>query len=127
MTGASTQLHLHVVDDEPLSAKGLAGFLSRKGYRVTMTCDGREAIDAFRVDPADVVITDLRMPRLDGWELIRILRGEFPAVYIIVVTGHYTAADTKKATDAGANVVMRKPLDLRAIIRTLESLAREAG
>ena len=119
----SAQSHILVVDDEPLAAQGLASFLTHKGYRVTATGDGREALGAFRADPAEIVITDIRMPKLDGWDLIRSLRSTSSGTYIIAVTGYYAAGDTEKATSAGANTIMRKPLDLRAICSTLDSLA----
>lgn len=119
--------HVLVVDDEPLAARVLADFLARKGYRVTTARDGHEGLVKYRSDPADVVITDVRMPRLDGWKLVQAVRRETPAAYIIVVTGYPGTEDKELAAEARADVVMRKPLDLRAISRTIETYIGDAG
>lgn len=124
MMGDPVRAHVLVVDDEPLAVRGLASFLARKGYRVTTARDGHDALDAFRADPAAVVVTDIRMPGLDGWGLVHALRGESPGAYIIVVTGYPGAEDSEAA--AGADLVMRKPLDLRAISEAIGSVVGQS-
>lgn len=115
-------IHILVVDDEPLATAGLERFLVRRGYRVTTAGDGREGLERFNSDPADVVVTDVRMPRLDGRDMIRALREENPSLLIIGVTGHRSVDDKGSVLKAGADMVLRKPLDLREIRDVLDAL-----
>lgn len=114
--------HVLLVDDEVVAAMALERFLARKGFRVTTACDGREALAAHARDAADVVVTDMRMPRLGGRELIQALRGPQPSLPVVVVTG-FLSSDDEAATLNGPNTaVMTKPLDPEALLRTLKGL-----
>ncbi|MGQ9370819.1 response regulator [Azospirillum sp. A39] len=80
-------VHVLVAEDEPLAATAIEDVLARQGYRVTVARDGLEAVERQRTDPAAVVITDLRMPRMDGRALIRALRRANPGLPLVVMTG----------------------------------------
>ena len=122
-------VHILVAEDEALAAMAIEDFLSRKGYRVTLAGDGLEAVERQRTDPADVVITDLRMPRMDGRGLIRELRGMSPTLPVIVMTGYLAVESDDDALTNGAwhpLEILRKPVSPQAILDTLERML-EAG
>ena len=115
-------LHILVAEDEALAAMALEDFLSRKGYRVTLAQDGLEAMERHRDDPADAVITDLRMPRMDGHALIRVLRAQSPTLPLVVMTGFLSADPDGDELMSGRwkpLVVMPKPVSPQAVLDTL--------
>ena len=112
-----TPMHVIVADDEPLVAATVGGMLEESGYRVTVTGNGLEALEADHRDPADLLVTDLRMPRLDGVALVGRIRERHPHLPIIVMTGY---SETIPAEEAGRLVVIRKPFWGDQINRALE-------
>ncbi|WP_170295840.1 response regulator [Azospirillum brasilense] len=122
-------LHVLVAEDEALAAMALEDFLSRKGYRVTLAQDGQEGLERYSADPADLVITDLRMPRMDGRALIRELRIRAAGLPILVMTGFLSmeAGEDDLTSDRWQPlVVLRKPVSPQIILDTLASLAQAA-
>ncbi|CAO3427370.1 response regulator [Azospirillum argentinense] len=122
-------LHVLVAEDESLAAMALEDFLSRKGYRVTLAQDGQEGLERYSADPADLVITDLRMPRMDGRALIRELRIRAAGLPILVMTGFLSmeAGEDDLTSDRWQPlVVLRKPVSPQIILETLASLAQAA-
>lgn len=79
--------HVLIAEDETLVALAMAFILESEGYRVTVACNGVEAVEADVDDPADILITDMRMPVMDGAALIRAIRERRPDLPIIVVSG----------------------------------------
>jgi DNA-binding NtrC family response regulator len=89
--------------------------------------NGRAALEAQRRNPAEVIVTDIYMPDLDGVATIRLLRNEFPEVKIIAITGRPSVdADDalRDAADAGAACTFRKPLKLDALVDAVRALMR---
>jgi len=122
-------LHVLVAEDEALAAMALEDFLSRKGFRVTLAQDGQEGLERYSADPADLVITDLRMPRMDGRALIRELRTRAAGLPILVMTGFLSmeAGEEDLTSDRWQPlVVLRKPVSPQVILDTLTSLAQAA-
>ncbi len=113
-----------VVDDEEIITEELAEYLRRNGYDVAVAGSGLEALELHRSRPADIVITDLLMPEMDGNELIRRLRRTHPDLPIMLVTGHTTFGDEKESVAEGASVVLKKPIDLSELLGTLSTLVR---
>ncbi len=118
--------HLLVVDDEEEAAQAMASYLREHGYRVTTASNGSEAWQRFQDDPAAVVITDLRMPRGDGRELISRLREFDPLLPIIVVTGHMGVTErlSDNEIDDELAVVVKKPVSLQMLAETIELFIR---
>jgi len=104
-----------VVDDESDIRDELAEYLAHKGYRVVRAEDGSRAWTEFEARRADLILTDLRMPRMDGYELIRRVRSRDPDVPIIAITGQYSSGDLQSAIAAGATSTAKKPLSLREL------------
>ncbi len=113
-------LTILVVDDEVDIRTELAEYLEMKGYRVEVASDGFEALEKFEAAPVDVLIADVKMPRFDGYELIRRLRPMHPDLPIILMTGHFSQSDRVKAEKLGATIVMEKPISLRMLTKFLK-------
>jgi len=107
--------HVLVVDDEPLAVEGISDYLMQYGYEVVTASDGAAALKIITSHPVDVLITDLRMPVMDGNELIHKIRETNKSLPIIVTTGHTIMGDDKEVLTEGATVVLRKPIRLRDI------------
>src|SRR5437870_6417196 len=108
-----------VVDDEQSLRKVLAATLQREGYEVQVASNGEEALAALDRDGADVVVTDLVMPRMDGLSLLRKVVVSHPDVPVIVVTAHGRVDSAVEAMKAGAFDFVTKPFEhteLKAII-----------
>jgi len=108
-----------VVDDEQNLRKVLAATLIREGYEVQVASDGEEALLLLERDGADVVVTDLVMPKLDGLSLLRRVAARHPDVPVIVITAHGRIDSAVTAMKAGAFDFVAKPFEhseLKAII-----------
>lgn len=109
-----------VVDDEEIARKNLAHILSREHYDVVAAGDGAEALRIIEQQEIDVVITDLRMPALDGMALLEKITGRYPDLGVIVVTGYASIQSAIEATRKGASHYIEKPFkleDVRAAVR----------
>lgn len=108
-----TDAHIMVVEDDTTAGETLARYLRELDYRVSVCTSGSEAWQCFRHDPADVVITDLRMPSGGGEQLVEQLRDYDPLLPIVIVTGHLGA--TERLSDNLQDdrcAVLKKPLAL---------------
>jgi two-component system response regulator AtoC len=118
--------HILIVDDEPSIRKVLGAHLRRDGYDVTAAASGVEAIETLQEEGADLVITDLRMPGMDGLELLRWVKQSYPGLPVIMLTAHGTVDSAVEALKRGAQDYLTKPFDqdeLRLVI--LKALAQE--
>jgi two-component system, cell cycle response regulator DivK len=112
-----------VVEDFADNRDLLTEYLTFRGFTVTAAADGAEAIAMARQDPPDVILMDLRMPGLDGWEATRRLKAD-PAtarVPVIAVTAHALKPEIESALDAGCDAVVAKPFDIAALGDALAS------
>ena len=114
---------LLIVDDDPFIARLLEIELQAAGYKVRVANDGQQAIDMVRGDPPDLVITDVMMPHVDGFELTRMLRQDprTATVSVIILTARGLSADKLEGFAIGADDYIVKPFD------TPELLARVRG
>ncbi|MBI4632588.1 MAG: sigma-54-dependent Fis family transcriptional regulator [Deltaproteobacteria bacterium] len=99
-----------IADDDDLSRNNLAELLVATGYEVTAVADGQQAMDALVEDKYDLVVTDLRMPRVDGLELLKFLKEVSPEVVVIMITGYGTVDSAVNAMKLGAFDYITKPL-----------------
>jgi two-component system response regulator AtoC len=114
-----------VADDEEDVRTFLAETLERSGHEVIHVSDGAAAIRAFREEPFDVVLTDLRMPGADGMTVVRTVRTEQPDVEVIVLTAFGDVATAVEAMKLGAFDYLEKPVSSPAAIRELVAGAIE--
>ena len=119
-----TPIHVLVAEDEVLVAWALRAILEEAGYHVTLAHDGVQALALQTRTPADVLLTDLQMPRLDGRGLIRQLRAARPTLPVVVMTGAPNADaldELRGATEAGI-VVLAKPVSSRPVIAAIQTV-----
>ncbi len=117
---------LLIEDDEALR-KVYRSMLETAGHEVVEAPDGREGIRRFRETPADLIITDLLMPRQDGVETIRELRRDFPGVRIIAITGARGSDNRLPAAGSlGARQTLTKPVSLDDLLRAVREVLAEA-
>ena len=115
-------LHVLLAEDEDLVALVVAEILESEGFRVTVTHNGLAAIEADAADPADILLTDMRMPVMGGGALIRIIRQRRPDLPIIVMTGY---SEHLPAEEPGRLTVLRKPYAVSVLAPTIKAfLAR---
>ncbi|WP_437721592.1 sigma-54-dependent transcriptional regulator [Sorangium sp. So ce861] len=116
-----------VVDDEASARSGLEKLLRQEGYAVDAAADGAAALEVAAERPPDVVVTDLKMPRMDGVTLLGKLREQDPALPVIVVTAFGDVSSAVQAMRAGAEDYLTKPVDFDALLVSLErALERSA-
>jgi CheY-like chemotaxis protein len=112
-----------VVDDEDQVRQLIREALEQAGYAVQEARDGKEGLDQYRKQPADVVIMDVMMPDQDGLESILILRREFPASRVIAITGASDMIGILSFLDVakmmGACRTLRKPFELQTLLDTV--------
>jgi CheY-like chemotaxis protein len=120
-------LELLVVDDDPNSRKIIELMLSNQGYRLHFAEDGLEALDLFAREKIGLVLLDLLMPRLDGFETAKRLK-EMGDVPIVAISALAFATDRQEALEAGCDDFLTKPFARRSLIETItrHSLRRQA-
>ena len=122
-----------MVDDEVNAADALAALLRDDGYEVTVAYDAENALKVLEGQEPDVVLTDLRLPGLDGIELLGRIRQMHPATMVILMTAFGTVKNAVKAMKLGAEDYLTKPVDVEelelVVERALErkSLLAETG
>ena len=125
-SGRSRPLSVLVVEDDRDGAETLAVLLQLSGYWVAVAADGEAALESATLTSPDVVILDLLLPKLNGWELARRLRDESDGKppFIIAVTGCGREADYQRSADAGINLHLIKPVDPPELMAVLERFSR---
>lgn len=113
-----------VVEDEEKMRELLRRMLDRAGFTVMTASHGREALKLFRERPVDIAITDLLMPEMDGFELIRELVAHWPSIGIIALSG--ATVRLEMARQLGAKAVLRKPVSSTILVQTVEQVLASA-
>lgn len=109
-----------VVDDEDALRNVLSSELQSEGYSVASAADGDEAIAIVQQNTFDLVLLDIKMPRVDGFEVLRFIKERYPSTKVIMLTGF---ADLKNAIESkklGAEDFVSKPYDLVDLLTTIE-------
>lgn len=112
--------HLIIADDDAISSLALERYLERKGFRVSLAANGQAALDIHALDPADLLMTDMRMPRLSGPELVRCIRAGSPDLPVIIATGY--AADDPEIPSGPGTLVLGKPLSPQEVLAAVRGL-----
>jgi CheY-like chemotaxis protein len=99
-----------VVDDDPVVGTSYNRVLSNKGYAVITAHNAAEALEQMRRDDVDLVVTDIKMPGMDGLELAETLHARRPWTPVVIITGYGSAQDEARAKAAGVVAFMHKPL-----------------
>lgn len=113
-----------VVDDCDTTRKLLSYIIRERGYRIISATNGIEALEVMAADPADLIVTDLNMPQMDGYELSKSLRGQDSTreIPIIMVTTEAGEADRKAGLEAGVTTYLSKPISPQRLLYEIEKL-----
>jgi two-component system chemotaxis sensor kinase CheA len=122
-----TRAKVLVAEDSPLIRDAIRRELSRAGFEVTVAEDGEQALELARHTQFDAVSSDVMMPKMDGYELVRALRQEprYRQIPIVMVTSKDARIDAMKGYDAGADAYLAKPAEADELVRTLDALLRK--
>jgi len=112
-----------VVEDEPALLETLEYNLARQGYQVSTATDGRKALDVARRERPDIIVLDIMLPGLDGFEVCRILRQEM-AVPILMLTARADEVDRIVGLEVGADDYLTKPFSMRELLARIKALLR---
>jgi CheY-like chemotaxis protein/anti-sigma regulatory factor (Ser/Thr protein kinase) len=114
-----------VVDDEELLRDMLVRSLSRLGYEALSAQDGEQALDMFKAQAFDLVLSDVRMPGMDGLALLRVIKEINPRMPVIMISGESDTAMVVAALKAGAENFIAKPLEINTLAQVIDqALAR---
>jgi diguanylate cyclase (GGDEF)-like protein len=118
-----------VVEDHPDQRDLLTIVLQREGYRVLTADNGQEALGRLATDRVDLILTDIVMPHMDGFELVRRIRGEsdLQSIYIIILTIRSLDADRVRGLDLGANDYVTKPFSFSELLARIRVGVRVAS
>jgi two-component system KDP operon response regulator KdpE len=113
--GAARRQRILVADDEQGILVYVGANLRQQGYEVVTARDGREALEKMALQPPDLVILDLAMPQMDGFETLRQLR-EWTQLPVVVLSAHADEADKVRALDLGADDYLTKPFGVQELL-----------
>jgi CheY-like chemotaxis protein len=120
-------LRILLVEDNPENRDMLGRRLSRRGHQVTFAMDGAEAVVRVQTDRPDIVLMDLSLPVMDGWEATRTIKADaaIGAIPVIALTAHAMAGDRERAIAAGADDYDTKPVDLERLLSKIAALTSQ--
>ena len=113
-----------LVEDNEMNRDMLMRRLERKGFEVVIAIDGKAGIDMAASSNPDIILMDLSLPVIDGWEATRQIKAN-PAtqsIPVIALTAHAMAGDEQKALDAGCDDYDTKPIDLKRLLGKIDNL-----
>ncbi len=113
-----------VVDDEVDLVDVLATHLEHDGFEVLKALDGKEGYEKAQTHKPDVVILDLRMPRMDGFQVCRLIKFDdfLKNIKVIILTAHNSESDRKTCETVGADAFLGKPYDYPHLLKTVQDL-----
>ena len=114
------KLKVLLVDDEKEFVDSLSERLELRNLEADIAYDGEQALEAIKEGKHDVMVLDLRMPGIDGIEVLRRVKKSNPDVQVVVLTGHGTEKDEEQARKLGAFAYMKKPADIDQLVGTLQ-------
>ena len=115
---------LLLVEDNEMNRDMLSRRLERKGYQVVIAVDGQEGVNLARAEGPAVILMDMSLPVLDGWEATRQLKADpaTSAIPVIALTAHAMSGDREKALEAGCDDYDTKPIELPRLLSKIEAL-----
>ncbi|GMV88030.1 MAG: hypothetical protein AMXMBFR81_09610 [Chthonomonas sp.] len=113
-----------LVEDNEMNRDMLSRRLERKGYEVVIAVDGQEGVDKARSESPSIILMDMSLPVIDGWEATRQIKADpnLQKIPVIALTAHAMAGDREKALDAGCDDYDTKPIELPRLLEKMEAL-----
>lgn len=122
-----------LVEDNELNRDMLSRRLHRRGYETVLAIDGRQAVDLAAAELPDIILMDMDLPVLNGWEATKLIKAgpQTARIPVIALTAHALPPDREKAFSAGCDDYQSKPIDFAELVDKIEQLtargsAREA-
>jgi len=119
-------VHLLLVDDNPKGLEFLQARLHALGYRTTIAHNGEQAVDRFKNDPPTLVVLDVTMPEMNGYQTCRELKKLDKKVPVIILTAKSDPADKFWAFQSGADAFLNKPIDPNVVMQKIATLLGKA-
>jgi two-component system, cell cycle response regulator DivK len=118
---------LLLVEDDALNRDMLSRRLMRKGFDVVTAETGEQALEMAKASPPALILMDMRLPHMDGWEATRRLKAapETAGIPIIGLTAHAMASDRQRCLEAGCDDYQTKPVDLDCLVKAIDLLMRQ--
>jgi len=114
-----------IVDDEVAFANTLAQRLQIRGIKVGIAYDGEQALSKLKKEELDVVVLDLKMPGMDGMEVLQEIKRVYPNIQVIMLTGHGTDKDEEQAKKLGGFDFLNKPVDIDTLEQKIKAAFKE--
>jgi len=113
-----------LVEDNEMNRDMLSRRLVKRGHDVVIAVDGREGVDKAISDGPEIILLDMSLPVMDGWEAARLLKGDesTSSIPIIALTAHAMAGDREKCIEAGADDYDTKPVDFKRLLGKINDL-----
>ena len=113
-----------LIEDNDLNRDMLSRRLERRGYQVVIAADGRQGEAQVRSEKPDLILMDMSLPVMDGWELARKLKDDqgTRSIPILALTAHVMAGDRERALEAGCDDYDTKPIELPRLLSKIEAL-----
>ena len=113
-----------LVEDNEMNRDMLSRRLVKRGHQVVIAVDGQEGVDLAASEGPEVILLDMSLPVMDGWEAARLLKGDpsTNGIPIIALTAHAMAGDREKCIEAGADDYDTKPVDFKRLLGKIEAL-----
>lgn len=116
-----------IVEDNEMNRDMLSRRLTRKGYEVIMAVDGEEGVAMASSESPDLILMDMSLPKIDGWEATRRIKNsdETKSVPVIALTAHAMSEDREKALEAGCDEFDTKPVELPRLLNKIKTFLGE--
>jgi CheY-like chemotaxis protein len=120
---------LLIVEDNEMNRDMLSRRLERKGYQVIMAMEGRCGLAAARSETPDLILMDMSLPEIDGWEVARQLKSDITtrSIPVIALTAHAMTSDRQKALEAGCDDYDTKPVEFQRLLTKIQAMLRSAS
>ena len=117
-----------LVEDNEMNRDMLSRRLIRRGFEVAIAVDGRQGVEMATTEMPDVILMDMSLPEIDGWEATRMIRGnpQTSAIPVMGLTAHAMAGDREKCLAAGCDEYGSKPVDFADLIEKIQRLTGES-
>jgi CheY-like chemotaxis protein len=116
-----------LVEDNEMNRDMLSRRLIKKGYEVAMAVDGGEGVEMAKNGTFDIILMDMSLPVIDGWEATKQIRTANASIPIIALTAHAMAGDREKAMEAGCSDYDTKPVEIDRLLGKMKSLLGEGA
>ena len=116
-----------LVEDQEMNRDMLSRRLKKRGYDVSIAVDGAEGVEKARAETPDLILMDMSLPVMDGWEATRTIKGDDATrpIPVVALTAHAMSTDREKALEAGCDAYETKPIELPRLLETIQKLLGE--